>query len=51
MVQDSEIPICPEYEVKSKIGIIFVNEKILVEYSVKIYEIDLYFYENFKQKI
>ena len=29
MVSDSEIPVYPEHEVKSKIGIIFVNEKIL----------------------
>ena len=44
MIPDSEIAECPEYEVKSKIGNIFVNEKILKEYSVKIYEIDPYFY-------
>ena len=43
MIPDSEIAECPEYEVKSKIGNIFVNEKILEEYSVKIYEIDRYF--------
>ena len=43
MVADSEIPVCPEHEVKSEIGPIFVNEKILEEYSVKIYEIDPYF--------
>ena len=29
MIPDSEISKCQEYEVKSKIGIIFVNEKIL----------------------
>ena len=46
MIPDSEITECPEYEVKSKIGNIFVNEKILEEYSVKIYEIDPYFYEH-----
>ena len=51
MIPDSEIPKCPEFEVKSKIGIIFVNEKILEEYSVRIYEIDPYFYENYKEKI
>ena len=28
----------------------FVNEKILEEYSVKIYEIDPYFYEHYKKK-
>ena len=35
MISDSEIAKCPEYEVESKIGNIFVNEKILEEYSVK----------------
>ena len=43
MVLDYEISVCPEHEVKSKIGTIFVNEKILEEYSVKIYEINPYF--------
>ena len=28
-----------------------MNEKILEEYSVKIYEIDPYFYEHYKEKI
>ena len=50
MIPDSEIAECPEYEVKSKIGNIFVNEKILEEYSVKIYEIDPYFYEHYRKK-
>ena len=51
MVPDSEILVCPEFEVKSKIGKLFMNEKIFEEYSVKIYEIDPYFYENYKEKI
>ena len=51
MIPDTEISKCSEHEVKSKIGTMFVNEKILEEYSVKIYEIDLYFYENYKEKI
>ena len=51
MIPDFEISKCPEHEVKSKIGTIFVNEKILEEYSVKIYEIDSYFYEHYKEKI
>ena len=51
MIPESEIPECPEHEVKSKIGNIFVNEKILEEYSVKIYKIDPYFYEHYKEKI
>ena len=46
MIPESEISECPEHEPKSKIGNIFVNEKTLEEYSVKIYEIDPYFYEH-----
>ena len=51
MIPDFEISKCPEHEVKSKIGTIFVNEKILEEYSVKIYETDPYFYEHYRKKI
>ena len=51
MILDHEITKCPEHEVKSKIGNIFVNEEILEEYSVKIYEIDSYFYEHYNKKI
>ena len=40
MISDNEFSVCPEHEVKSKIGTIFINEKILEEYSVKIYEIN-----------
>ena len=40
MISDSEILECPEFEVKSKIGKQFMNEKVLAEYSV---EIDLFF--------
>ena len=50
MIQDSEISECPEYVVKSKTGNIFVNKKILEEYSVKTYGTDPYFYENYKKK-
>ena len=50
MIPESEISECPEFEVKSKIGNIFVNEKILEEYSVKIYKIDPYFCEHYKEK-
>ena len=50
MIPESEISECPECEVKSKIGNIFANEKILEEYSVNIYELDLYFYERYKKK-
>ena len=51
MIPESEIPECPEHEVKSKIGNIFMNEKVLEEYSVKIYKIDPYFCEHYKEKI
>ena len=50
MIPESEISESPEYEVKSKIGNIFVNEKMLEVYSVKTYKIDLYFYEHYKTK-
>ena len=50
MIPDHEIFKCPEHEVKSNIGIIFVNKKILEEYSLKIYEIDPCFYEHYKEK-
>ena len=40
MIPDSEIRACPEFEVKSKVVKLFMNEKILEEYSVKIYGID-----------
>ena len=40
----------PRTEVKSKIGNIFVKEKILEEYSVKVYKIDPYFYEHYRKK-
>ena len=51
MIPDFEISKCPEHEVKSKIVIIFVNEKILEEYSVNIYEVNPCFYEHYRKKI
>ena len=51
MILDYGISKCPEDEVKSKIGSIFINGKILEEKSVRIYEIDPYFYEHYKEKI
>ena len=51
IIPDSEIPKCPEFEVKSKLWKLFMNEKTLEEYSVKFYEIDPYFYEDYKEKI
>ena len=49
MIPDSEIPKCPEFEVKSKIGKIFNNHNPLEGYSVRIYEIDPYFYEHYEK--
>ena len=49
MIPDYKISVSIEHKVKSKIGTIFVNEDILEEYSVRIYEIDLYFSENYKK--
>ena len=49
MIPDHEISVSIEHKVKSKIGAILANEKILEEYSVKIYEIDPYFYEHYKK--
>ena len=37
MIPESQISECPEHEVKSKTGNIFVNEKILEEHSVKFF--------------
>ena len=50
MISDSKIREFPEHEIKSKIGNTFVNEKILEENSIKIYEIDPYFYEHYRKK-
>ena len=51
MIADYEISLSIEHVVKSKIGTIFLNKKILEEFSFKIYEIDPYFYyEHYKKK-
>ena len=50
MIPDSEIPKCPEFEVKSKIRKNFKKHNSLEEYSVKIYEIDPYFYKHCEKK-
>ena len=49
MIADYETSVSIEHVAKSKIGTIFSNEKILEEYSVRIYEIDPYFYEHHKK--
>ena len=46
-IPDSETIECPEYKIKLKLGNTFVNEEIFEKYSVKIYEIDPYFYEHY----
>ena len=51
MISESAISKCPQHKVKPKIGNIFVKEKILEEYSAKIYKIDPYFHEHYKEKI
>ena len=50
-IPDDEIFESIEHKIKSKIGKIFVNEEILEEYSVKIYEIDPYFSEHYEKRI
>ena len=50
MTPDHEISVSIEHQVKSKIGTIFANGKILEECSVKIYEIDTYSYEHYIKK-
>ena len=50
IIPESETSECPEHKVKSNIRNIFVNEKILEQYSVKIYEIDRCFYEHYKKQ-
>ena len=54
-IPDHEIYESIEHKVKSvehkvKIGKIFVNEEILEEYSVKIYDIDPYFSDHSEKK-
>ena len=48
-IPDHEIYESIEHKVKSKIRKIFVNEEIIEEYSVKIYEIGPYFSKNYKK--
>ena len=50
MIPNSEIPACPKSEVKSKIGKLFTNQKILEENSLRIYEIDPFFMSIKKKK-
>ena len=50
MIPDSEIPKCPEFEVKSKIGKIFKKHNLLEEYFVRVYEIDSYSYKHYEKR-
>ena len=50
IIPEYEIAECPEFEVKSKIGNIFVNKKILEGHSVRIYQIDPFLSSLTKQK-
>ena len=49
IIANSKIPKCPEFEVKSEIGKFFKNHNLLEKYSVKIYEIDPYFYQYYEK--
>ena len=49
MISDSEIPKCPECEFKSKKGKTFQNPNLFEEYSVRISEIDPFFYEHYEK--
>ena len=50
IIPDYKISVSIEHKVKSKIGTIFVNEDILEEYSVRIYEIDLFLVKIIKKE-
>ena len=50
-VTEFDILSLSEYSIWSKIRKIFINEKVLKEFYVKIYEIDPYFYKHNKEKI
>ena len=50
MIPDSEIPKCPESEVKSKIGKIFKKHNPIEKYFVQIDKIDPYFYKHHEKK-
>ena len=50
MIPDFEVPKFSEFEVKWKIGKIFKKHNPIEEYSVKIYEINPYFYKHYEKK-
>ena len=49
MIPDFEIPKCPEFEVKSKIGKIFKKHNPIEEYSVQNYITDPYFNKHYEK--
>ena len=49
MIPGHEISKSSEQKIKSNIGNIFADEKTLEQHCVKIYKIDLYFYELYKE--
>ena len=51
LIPKPEIAECSEREIELKIGNIFANENVLEECSVKIYKIDPYFCEHYKEKM
>ena len=51
MILDFEIPKRPKLEAKSKTGKVFKKHNPLEEYSIKIYEIDYYFYKHYEKQI
>ena len=50
IMPDSKIPECPDFEVKSKIGKLFMNEKFLEENSVRLMKLILIFVSITKKK-
>ena len=50
MIPDSEIPKCPEFEVKSKIGKLFMNEKSLKNILLGFMKLILIFMSITKKK-
>ena len=50
IMPDSKIPECPDFEVKSKIWKLFMNEKFLEENSVRLMKLILFFVSIAKKK-
>ena len=50
MIPDSEIPACPEFEVKSKLGKLFMNEKTCKNILLKFMKLIPFFMSITKKK-